>query len=59
MEMFISGFVLSLSACLDLGLVNVATIRRGIEAGSAAAFAVSLGSCFGDLLYAALSMPGQ
>jgi L-lysine exporter family protein LysE/ArgO len=33
MELFISGFLLSLSLCLDLGIVNVAIIKTGIEKG--------------------------
>ena len=40
MEMFLTGFALSLSACLDLGIVNVATIKRGLDGGVRAAFFV-------------------
>jgi len=58
MEMYFAGFALCLSACLDLGVVNVATIKRGLDAGWRAALALSLGSAFGDLTYAALSMLG-
>jgi L-lysine exporter family protein LysE/ArgO len=58
MEMFVTGFALSLSACLDLGIVNVATVKRGLDAGVRAAFALSLGSCIGDQVYAALSLFG-
>jgi L-lysine exporter family protein LysE/ArgO len=58
MEMFLTGFALSLSACLDLGIVNVATIKRGLDGGFRASFGLSLGSCFGDLTYAMLSMFG-
>jgi threonine/homoserine/homoserine lactone efflux protein len=43
MEMFLTGLVLSLSACPDLGIVNVATIRRGLDGGVRAALALSLG----------------
>jgi L-lysine exporter family protein LysE/ArgO len=56
--MFVTGFVLCLSACLDLGVVNVATIKRGLDGGFRAALALSLGSAFGDLAYATLSMFG-
>ena len=31
MEMFLTGFPLSLSACLDVGIVTVATIKRGLD----------------------------
>ena len=58
MEMFATGFLLSLSACLDLGIVNVATVKRGIDSGTRAALALSLGSCIGDQVYAALSLFG-
>ena len=56
--MYLAGFALCLSACLDLGVVNVATIKRGLDAGWRAALALSLGSAFGDLAYAALSVLG-
>jgi L-lysine exporter family protein LysE/ArgO len=56
--MFVTGFALSLSACLDLGIVNVATIKRGLDGGSRAAFTLQLGSCCGDMVYALLSMFG-
>jgi len=58
MEMFVTGFALSLSACLDLGIVNVATIKRGLDGGVRAAFVMQLGSCCGDMTYALLSMFG-
>ena len=56
--MFATGFALSLSACLDLGIVNVATIKRGLDSGTRAAFVLQLGSCCGDMAYALLSMFG-
>jgi len=56
--MFLTGFALSLSACLDLGIVNVATIKRGLDGGARAAFVLQLGSCCGDMVYAVLSMFG-
>ena len=58
MALFLAGFLLSLSLCLDLGLVNVALIRTGLERGALSAFALGLGSCFGDLAYAGLSAAG-
>ncbi|UJR53157.1 LysE family translocator [Dickeya zeae] len=55
----LSGLLLSLSLCLDLGIVNTAIINRGIRDGAGAAFFIGLGSCFGDLLYATLSVLGM
>jgi L-lysine exporter family protein LysE/ArgO len=56
--MFVTGFALCLSACLDLGIVNVATIKRGLDSGTRAAFVLQLGSCVGDITYVLLSMAG-
>ena len=53
-----NGILLSLSLCLDLGMVNTAIINRGMRDGARAAFMIGLGSCFGDLVYAALSAFG-
>jgi L-lysine exporter family protein LysE/ArgO len=58
LELFISGFLLSLSLCLDIGIVNVALINTAIRAGRQPAFMLGLGSCFGDLFYAVLSVLG-
>jgi len=58
MEMFLTGVALSLSASLDLGIVNVATIKLGLDRGSLAAFVLQVGSCCGDMTYALLSMFG-
>jgi len=58
MELFISGFLLSLSLCLDLGIVNVAIIKTGIEKGFLPSFNIGLGSTIGDILYATLSVLG-
>ncbi|MCI4237815.1 LysE family translocator [Dickeya dianthicola] len=55
----LSGLLLSLSLCLDLGIVNTAIINRGIRDGAGAAFFIGLGSCFGDLIYATLSVLGM
>ncbi|TMV42654.1 lysine transporter LysE [Paenibacillus mesophilus] len=55
---FAQGFLLSLSLCLDLGMVNVAIIKTGIEKGLKPSFAVGFGSCFGDLLYMSLALLG-
>ncbi|WP_238933595.1 LysE family translocator [Brevibacillus choshinensis] len=58
MSWFLSGFFLSLSLCLDLGMVNVAIIRAGVERGLLPSFLIGVGSSFGDLIYALLSMVG-
>jgi L-lysine exporter family protein LysE/ArgO len=58
MKLFWSGFLLSLSLCLDLGIVNVALIRTGLQRGATRSFALGAGSCFGDLFYAAIAMLG-
>jgi L-lysine exporter family protein LysE/ArgO len=55
---FVSGFLLSLSVCLDLGIVNVALLRTALRHGARPAFWLGLGSCFGDLTYFALSAAG-
>lgn len=56
---FITGFLLSLSLCLDIGIVNVAIIKTGFQKGTRLAFMVGLGSCFGDLIYMCLSIAGM
>jgi L-lysine exporter family protein LysE/ArgO len=55
---YAQGFLLSLSLCLDLGMVNVAIIKTGIEKGLKPSFAIGFGSCFGDLLYMSLALLG-
>jgi L-lysine exporter family protein LysE/ArgO len=55
---FASGFLLSLSVCLDLGIVNLAILRTAMHQGARPAFVLGLGSCFGDLTYFALSAFG-
>jgi L-lysine exporter family protein LysE/ArgO len=58
MELFISGFLLSLSLCLDLGIVNVAIIKTGVEKGFFPSLNIGLGSTVGDIVYATLSTLG-
>lgn len=53
------GFFLSLSLCLDIGLVNVAIISLTLSHGFRPGFWLGLGSCFGDLIYAALALVGM
>ncbi len=55
---FTNGFLLSLSLCLDLGIVNAAIIDTSLRSGGLRGFMVGFGSCFGDLFYAALSLTG-
>ncbi len=59
MQPFVSGFLLSLSLCLDLGIVNIAMVKTGLERGVWPSFLVGLGSSFGDLIYALLSTVGM
>lgn len=59
MELFLSGFLLSLSLCLDLGIVNIAIMKTGVERGVLPAFMIGLGSGLGDLIYASLSLVGM
>jgi L-lysine exporter family protein LysE/ArgO len=55
---FGTGFLLSLSLCLDLGLVNVAVLRLALERGGRAAFLVGFGSGLGDLVYFTAALLG-
>jgi L-lysine exporter family protein LysE/ArgO len=56
LEVFCAGFLLSLSLCMDLGVVNVALIRLGLTRGMRAALYFGLGSCIGDMIYALSSL---
>ena len=56
MRTFFAGFLLSLSLCMDLGLVNVVTLRISLTRNATAAFV--LGSVVGDLIYFALAVLG-
>jgi L-lysine exporter family protein LysE/ArgO len=51
--------LLSLTLCLDLGIVNIAILRAGVERGFWAAFLIGVGSSFGDLIYAVLAVLGM
>jgi L-lysine exporter family protein LysE/ArgO len=57
--MWSDGFFLSLSLCLDIGLVNVAIISLTLSHGFKPGFWLGLGSCFGDLIYASLALAGM
>ncbi|WP_336787067.1 LysE family translocator [Paenibacillus sp. MMO-177] len=43
---------------MDLGMVNVAIIKTGVERGFKPSFMIGFGSCFGDLTYLALALIG-
>jgi L-lysine exporter family protein LysE/ArgO len=53
-----TGFLLSLSLCLDLGIVNVAVLRTSLRQGGTAGFLLGVGSCVGDLFYFTLAVFG-
>jgi L-lysine exporter family protein LysE/ArgO len=55
-QIFTTGFAFSLSLCLDIGIVNTAIINTSVRKGFLPAFLIGFGSCFGDLLYATLSV---
>ena len=56
---FASGFLLSLSLCLDIGVANIAMITLAMQRGYFQGFALGLGTCVGDLIYAALALAGM
>ena len=58
MGAFRDGFLLSLSLCLDLGIVNLAILRVATQRGGTPAFLVGVGSGVGDLAYALVSTTG-
>ncbi|HLX00892.1 MAG TPA: LysE family transporter [Trinickia sp.] len=58
-SMLSDGFFLSLSLCLDIGLVNVAILSLTLSHGFKPGFWLGLGSCFGDLIYATLALAGM
>ncbi|WP_239615656.1 LysE family translocator [Cohnella mopanensis] len=55
---FFEGFLFSLSLCFDLGMVNVAIMKTGMERGFKPSFMIGFGSCFGDLFYLTLALLG-
>jgi L-lysine exporter family protein LysE/ArgO len=54
-----NGFLLSLSLCLDIGIVNIAMMTTTMQSGYWSGFWLGLGSCVGDLLYAILALAGM
>jgi L-lysine exporter family protein LysE/ArgO len=55
---FVKGFLFSLALCLDLGVVNIAIMKTGLDRGFAASFRIGFGSCFGDAFYMVLALAG-
>jgi L-lysine exporter family protein LysE/ArgO len=56
---FGTGFLLSLSLCLDIGIANVAILRTALGRNGTAGFLIGLGSCVGDLIYFVLAILGS
>ena len=56
---FTSGFLLSLSLCLDIGVANIAMITLAMQRGYFQGLALGLGTCVGDLIYALLALAGM
>ena len=56
---FSSGFLLSLSLCLDIGVANIAMITLAMQRGYLRGLWLGLGTCFGDLAYAVLALVGM
>ncbi|GLU31838.1 LysE family transporter [Trinickia caryophylli] len=54
-----NGFLLSLSLCLDIGIVNIAIMTVSMQRGYWTGFWLGLGSCVGDLVYALLALAGM
>ncbi|XEC94921.1 LysE family translocator [Paenibacillus tarimensis] len=57
-HLFLQGFLFSLSLCFDLGMVNVALMRTGMQRGFKPSFIMGFGSCFGDIFYLSLALVG-
>jgi len=56
--LFLSALVLALLLCSPPGAVNTEALRRGLSGGFGRAWRVELGSCVGDLAWAALALVG-
>ncbi|WP_332262253.1 LysE family translocator [Paraburkholderia sp. SOS3] len=54
-----NGFLLSLSLCLDIGIVNIAMMTAAMQRGYWTGFWLGMGSCIGDLIYAILALAGM
>ncbi|GBH26135.1 LysE family translocator [Burkholderia vietnamiensis] len=58
-SMLSDGFFLSLSLCLDIGLVNVAMLSLTLSHGFRPGFWLGLGPCVGDPVYAPPALAGM
>lgn len=56
---FSSGFLLSLSLCLDIGIANIAMMTLAMQRGYFHGFWLGIGTCVGDLAYALLALAGM
>jgi chemosensory pili system protein ChpE len=56
--LFLSAIILALLLCAPPGAVNTEAFRRGVSGGFKRAWAIELGSCVGDLFWAALALVG-
>jgi L-lysine exporter family protein LysE/ArgO len=54
-----NGFLLSLSLCLDIGIVNIAMMTLAMQRGYWTGFWLGMGSCIGDLIYATCALAGM
>ncbi|MCB6182875.1 LysE family translocator [Leeia sp. TBRC 13508] len=54
-----NGFLLSLSLCLDIGIVNIAILTLAMQRGYWSGVWLGFGSCIGDLTYAILALVGM
>ncbi|MBW1215641.1 LysE family translocator [Pantoea allii] len=59
MMSFSTGFLLSLSLCLDIGIANIAMITLAMQRGYFQGFWLGVGTCVGDLIYAVLALAGM
>ncbi|WP_289367693.1 LysE family transporter [Pantoea stewartii] len=59
MMSFSTGFFLSLSLCLDIGIANIAMITLAMQRGYFQGFSLGIGTCIGDLFYAVLALAGM
>ncbi|MCE5297161.1 MAG: LysE family translocator, partial [Euryarchaeota archaeon] len=56
--LFLSALALSLLMCATPGALNTEALRRGVEGGFKRALMIEIGSCIGDLTWAALALIG-
>jgi chemosensory pili system protein ChpE len=56
--LFLTALALSLLMCSTPGALNTEALRRGVEGGFKRALMIELGSCIGDLIWAALALIG-